>query len=149
MSGAWRRSTVLALAPLALAVSACGSDVKLPEAPHTSPLKASTVPITQTGSGLATIDPSSITYSLDAAGSLVVKLSLTSTAAGTQTFAIRGSLYNDEGSIIDDVTGGSVNVAPGSTTRVVLNGIPPDGTISSARYEVTGTAAPTPTLSPG
>ena len=149
MSGAWRRSTVLALAPLALAVSACGSDIKLPEAPHTSPLKAATVPITQTGNGMATIDESSITYSLDGAGSLVVKLSLTSTAAGTQTFAIRGSLYNEDGTIIDDVTGGAVNVAPGSTTHVVLNGNAPEGTISSARYEVTGTSAPTPALSPG
>jgi len=131
-------------ATAAAAAAGCGGSTQLPEAATGGPVTAATVGFSQTGNADAHIQQGSITYRLDATGSLVVRLSLTSSAATTQTIAIRASLYNSSGSIIDDAVGGQIQVAPGATTQVELTGPQPQGTIASAVFEVTATAAPTP-----
>jgi hypothetical protein len=85
---------------------------------------------------------SSVTYMLDNAGSLVVHLSLKSSASTAQTFAVQATLFDANGLIVGNASGGQVMVAPGATTPVQLNGQTPHGTIASARFEVTSVAAP-------
>ena len=133
---------------VAVLLAACGSSEQLPEAVSSSPLTSGTPTVKQTGSADATIDPSSVTYKIDNAGILVVKLKLTSASADPQTIAVRGSLYNASGVIIGDVSGGAVMVDPGSTQDVELTGNAPSGTIASATFEVNTQAAPTPTSTP-
>jgi len=127
----------------AAGVAGCGSSSQLPEASG-SPLTTGTVGFSQTGNADAHIQKSSVTYRIDASGSLVVQLSLASSAAATQTISVRATLYNNLGSIIDDAVGGQVQVTPGGTAQVELTGPPPQGTIASAVFEVSATSAPTP-----
>jgi hypothetical protein len=130
-----------------LMLAACGSTQKLPEATSGGALTTSDVDshINQTGDAPATIDQSSVTFKVDDSGSLVVRLRLMSSASSPATFAVRGSLYDSGGNIIGDATGGEVNVDPGATASIELNGPPPHGTIASATFEVTSISAPTPT----
>jgi len=136
-------TTTLALCA-GFALGACGS-TQIPEAPATSPLTSGTVGFSQTGNAQAQIQQDSITYRVDDSGSLVVHLSLTSNASAAQSLAVRASLYDNSGAVIGDATGGQVQVAPGSTVQLQLNGPAPQGTISSAVFEVTATSSPTPT----
>jgi hypothetical protein len=133
---------------VAVLLAACGSTEQLPEAVSTSPLTNGTPAVNQTGSPDATIDQSSVTYKIDNAGILVVKLKLTSAAAEPQTIAVRGSLFNASGLIIGDVTGGAVKVDPSSTQDLQLTGNAPSGIIASVTFEVTTQASPTPTATP-
>jgi hypothetical protein len=124
-------------------LAGCGDDTKLPQAPSSSPFSTNPVTITQQGNANATIDTSSVTFKLDDSRSLVAHLSLRSTASSTIAVSIRGSLYDPRHALIGDVTGAQVNVQPGSTVAVQLNGPTPLGTIASATFELT--AKPTPT----
>jgi hypothetical protein len=125
------------------ALAACGDDTTLPQVPSTGPFQTSSVSITQLGNAAATIDTSSVTFKLDDARSLVAHLTLRSTATSTIAVSVRGSLYDPHHALIGDVTGAQINIAPGSTTTVQLNGPTPLGTIASATFELT--AKPTPT----
>ena len=127
---------------LLAALTACGDDTKLPEAPSSTPFKASTVAILQTGNAPATIDTSSVTFVLDDTRSLVAHLTVRSTANSSVTVTIRGSVYDPQHSLVDDLTGGQVNVTPGSTTAVELTGPTPLGTIASATFEVSASPSP-------
>jgi len=123
---------------------ACGT-TQLPEAPPTGPLAASNVSVNTTGNGQATVSQSSVTFTVDNSGTLVVHLMLTSTASTAETVAVRGSLFDQNGKTIGDVTGGTINLDPGAGQQTELTGPAPNGTISSVTFEVTTEAAPTPT----
>jgi hypothetical protein len=128
-----------------LAVAACGSDTKLPQAPPSGGLTNGAVSFAQTGNASAQIDQTTVAFSLDTAGSLVVKFTVKSTGSSSQTIVVRSTLYDTRLSIIGDAQGGEVNVAPGASVAIQLNGPAPSGTISSALFEVTALSAPTPT----
>ncbi len=138
-----RLAPTCAAALLIAALAACGDDTKLPQAPSVGPFSTNPVTITQQGNVDATIDQSSVTFKLDDSRSLVAHLTLRSTATSTIAVSIRGSLYDPHHALIGDVSGGQINVQPGSTTAVQLNGPTPLGTIASATFELT--AKPTPT----
>jgi len=125
---------------------ACGETPKLPEAPGTTPLKTDNVTVSQAGPAAVTIDQSSVTYKLDSSGTLAIGLTLISSAPTTQTIAVRASLYDPQGNLIGDATGGQVNVAAGATTTIQLNGQEPHGEIASALFETT--VFPIPTTPP-
>jgi hypothetical protein len=137
-----RSAKALILAVVATALAACGDSIQLPQAPGSTPFQAATVAVSQTGDAPATVDTSSVTYMLDNAGSLVVHLSLKSSASTAQTFAVQATFFDANGLIVGNASGGQVMVGPGATTPVQLNGQTPHGTIASARFEVTGVAAP-------
>jgi len=124
-------------------LTACGDDTKLPVAPSSTAFSTTPVAVAQQGNADVTIDTSSVTFKLDDSRSLVVHLTVRSSATSTIAISIRGSLYDPNHALIGDVTGGQVNVEPGSTTAVQLNGPTPLGTIASATFEAT--AKPTPT----
>jgi hypothetical protein len=132
----------LTLAVVAAALAACGTTIQLPQVPGSTPLTAAAVAVNQTGDAPATVDKSSVTYMLDNAGSLVVHLSLTSTATTAQTFAVQATFLDQSGTIVGNASGGQIMVAPGASTPVQLNGQTPNGTIASATIEVTAVAAP-------
>ena len=138
-----RLGPACACACLIVALAACGDDTKLPQAPSSTPFATNPVSITQLGNAAATIDTSSVTFKLDDARSLVAHLTLRSTATSTIAVSIRGSLYDPHHALVGDVTGAQINIAPGSTATVQLNGPTPLGTIASATFELT--AKPTPT----
>jgi hypothetical protein len=128
-----------------LLVVACGSDTpQVPQAVAT-PLTESSVDFKQTGDAPAVIDQGSISYRLDDARLLQVGLSVRSTAAAAETVSIRASLYEKDGRLIGDATGGAINVGPGATVQIRLSGPHPNGTIASAVYEVHVVPAPTGT----
>jgi len=135
------------LAGAALMLVACGDAVTLPVGPSATPFRSGTVGFSQTGTAPVTIDPSSIQYKLDSSSSLVVTLILTSSADTSQTVSVRASLYDPNGGLIGDATGGAVNVDPSATTAVELTGPSPLGTIASATFEVTSLPLPTSTPS--
>ena len=99
-----------------LVVTACGDTVKLPQAATGGALTAASVQVRQTGSGHARIDPSNVTFQIDNSGSLVVRVSATSTANAPQTLTLNATLYDATSNIIGTAVGGNVNVAPGSTS---------------------------------
>ncbi len=80
---------------------------------------------------------------LDDSRSLVAHLTVRSHATTTIAISIRGSLYDPRHALIGDVSGGQVNIAPGASAAVELNGPTPIGTIASATFELT--TKPTPT----
>jgi hypothetical protein len=136
-----RSAKALILAVVATALAACGDSIQLPQAPGQTPFQAATVAVSQTGNAPATVDKGTVTYMLDNAGSLVVHLSLMSTASTAQTFAVQATFFDTKGLIVGNASGGQVMVAPGATTPVQLNGQTPNGTIASATFEVTAVAA--------
>ncbi len=139
-----RRSGIACVAALLLAtLAACGDTTTLPQVPSTGPFTTSPVTVTQQSNGDATVDTSSVTFKLDDSRSLVVHLSIHSTAPSVIAVSIRGSLYDPHHALIGDVTGGQINVQPGSAAAVQLNGPTPLGTIASATFELT--TKPTPT----
>ena len=132
------------LAAAALLVVACGSETPHVQQAVASALTESSVGFQQTGDAAASIDKSSITYRLDDARLLVVTLTLHSSASTPQTVGVRGSLYDKSGRLVDDATGGDINVQPNGTVQVTLSGPHPNGTIASAVYEVHLAPASTP-----
>jgi hypothetical protein len=141
-----RPQTVMGLACAAVllaGLTGCGNDTQLPQAPSSSPFSTGAVSITQRGNADASIDTSSATFKLDDAGTLVAHLSVRSMAATTLTISIRGSIYDPQHRLIGDVTGGQIDVGPGSTAAVQLTGPTPLGTIASAVFELTAQPSPT------
>jgi archaellum component FlaG (FlaF/FlaG flagellin family) len=126
-------------------VAACGSTIQIPQAPVTGPLSASPLAVTTTGNAAASIDPRSVTFGIDGSGSLVAHLTVTSAAPNNETVTIRGSLLDSTGKPIGDVTGGAINLNPGSSQQVELTGPAPNGTIVSVTFEISTQPAPTAT----
>lgn len=124
-------------AVLLVGLSGCGDETKLPQAPSSSPFSTTSVSIGQQGNANATIDTRSVTFKLDDSRSLVAHLMVRSNAKSTIAISIRGSLYDPHHALIGDVSGGLINVSPGSTTAVQLTGPTPLGTIASATFEIT------------
>lgn len=131
-------------AALAVAsLTACGDDTKLPQAPASSPFSTSSVSVVQQGNADATIDTTSVTFKLDDSRALVAHLTVRSNATSTIAISIRGSLYDPHHALIGDVSGGQINVLPGSTAAVQLTGPTPLGTIAAVTFELTATPTPT------
>jgi len=133
-------------ATLLLAAAGCGNSTQLPEAPSSGGLTSGKVALSQTGNGAALVDQTTVAFSLDTSGSLVVRFNLISKAVTAQTITVRATLYDSRLSIIGDAQGGQINVPAGATVPVELNGPAPNGTIASALFEVTALSAPTPTV---
>jgi hypothetical protein len=128
---------------LVAGLAACGDVIRIPQAPSASAFVASSVAIVQQGNADVSIDTSSVTFALDDSRSLVAHLTLHSNAAVLATVTIRGSLYDPAHRLVGDLSGGEVNVAPGSTASVELTGPTPLGTIASATFEATAQPSPT------
>lgn len=126
-----------------MALVACGSS-SVPEVASATPLTTATVGFSQTGNAAARVQAGTVTYRLDDSGSLVVTLNVISTAAAAETIAVRATLYNSSGAVVGDATGAQIQVVPGKTAPVQLNGPAPQGTIASAVFELTAVASPTP-----
>jgi hypothetical protein len=127
-----------------LVVVACGTDTPhVPEAAAT-PLTAATVALKQTGDALVSIDQSSVHYRLDDARLIQITLSLHSQAPTAQSVSVLASLYDESGRLIGDASGGATDVPPNASTQVRLSGPDPNGTISSATFEVHLTQSSTP-----
>ena len=124
-----------------LAVAACGDSVKIPQAATGGALTATSVKVQQAGSGHARIDPNTVSFQIDNSGSLVVRVSVTSTASAPQTLTLSATLYDASNQIIGTAVGGNVNVPAGSTSVFELSGQAPAGTISSTTIEVSSRAA--------
>lgn len=123
-------------------LTGCGNDTKLPQAPSSSPFSTSSVSVVQQGNADATIDTKSVTFKLDDSRALVANLTVRSNAASTIAISIRGSIYDPHHALIGDVTGGQINVSPGSTAAVQLTGPTPLGTIASVTFELTAKSTP-------
>jgi hypothetical protein len=127
---------------VAAGLTACGDDTKLPQVPSSSPFSTPSISVVQQGNADATIDTTSVTFKLDDSRALVAHLTVRSHATSTIAISIRGSIYDPHHGLIGDVTGGQINVTPGSATAVQLTGPTPLGTIAAVTFEVT--AKPTP-----
>jgi hypothetical protein len=124
-------------------LTACGDTVQVPKPPTATPFSTITAAqVTQEGNAPATIDPSSVTFSPDDTQSLVVHVTVHSTATTPTTMTVRGSLFDPQHQLIGDVSGGQINVAAGSTVSVQLTGPTPLGTIASAVFEVSTLPSP-------
>ena len=126
-----------------LALAACDSSSQ-PEVGQASPLTNGTVSATATGSAAVQLQQSTISYKVDNSGSLVIQLSVVSTASSQQSIAARASLYDASGTVIGDAVGGQVAVPPGGTASLELTGPRPNGTINSSVFEFTVVKGPTP-----
>lgn len=127
---------------LAVLLTGCGDDSKLPQVQAT-PFSTGSVSVLQQGNANATIDPASVSFALDNARALVVRLTVRSLATTPTSMVIRASMYDPSHHLIGDATGGQVNVSPGATAQVTLNGPTPLGTIASATFELSAMALPT------
>jgi hypothetical protein len=83
-------------------------------------------------------------FRLDDARLLEVTMTIHSTAAAADTVTIRGSMFDKSGKLVGDVSGGQLNVQPGSDGQIRLTGPNPNGTIASATFEVSTVPAATP-----
>jgi hypothetical protein len=145
MPGRTGKAWIAVLAVSAGMLAACGS-ASQPEAVSAMPLTAASVSVTQTGNAQAKLVATSVSYKVDLSGSLVIQLSVTSTATSPQTVMVRASLFNAPGTLIGDAQGSATQVAPGATVAMELNGPAPNGTIASATFEITNTSAPAPAV---
>lgn len=145
MPGRTGTALLALLAAGASLLTACGSSTQ-PEIGSATPLTAASVTATQSGNAQAKLVPGTISYRVDASGSLVIKLSVMSTASTPQTILVRASLLDASGTLIGDAIGGTTQVAPGATASMELTGPAPNGTIASAVFEITNESAPTPSV---
>lgn len=127
------------------ALAACGQEAPVPQVVHQTPVTAAAgVAVRQTGSAPAVIDQSSVHFSIDASGGVVISTTVRSQAQAKITLMVRASLYDATGALIGDADGGALSVAPGAAVAVRVTGPAPHGTIASATFEVTSVASPTP-----
>lgn len=130
-------------------LAACGEAARVQEAVGT-PLVGSHVTVTLTGNASVTIpDPDrDVTFAPDDAGLLVIHLTIRSTATEPQIVAVRASLYDAQGRLIGDASGGTSTVNPGAEATFDLTGPLPNGTIDHATFEVYTTPPPGTPLPP-
>ncbi|HEV7680130.1 MAG TPA: FxLYD domain-containing protein [Candidatus Dormibacteraeota bacterium] len=128
----------------AITLAACGdSPVTVPQA-SAAGLIGPNVTVTQTGDAQAQIVPASANFRIDDAHLVQVTVAIKSTAAASQTVSVRASLYDKDGHLVGDATGGALDVAPGAQVTVQLSGPTPNGTVASATFEVHLVPTPTP-----
>ncbi|MFN2451673.1 MAG: hypothetical protein ABR541_04905 [Candidatus Dormibacteria bacterium] len=138
-----QRLTPLAVVVLGLVLAGCGSDPPhIPQALPATPVAASSVSITQTGDPAFAIDPTSVSFGLDDARLLVVRVRVHSSAPKAVTLMMRASIFDAGDHLVGDATGGLDGVGPGTTMPLRLTGPTPIGTIARATFEVTSRAAP-------
>jgi hypothetical protein len=135
----------LAAAALGLLLAACGDTAATPQVVGQTPVTAATVTVRQTGLAAAVVDQSSVHFAIDGSGGLVISASVRSQAHHAVTLSIRASLYDGSGALIGDAAGGTLAVPHDGTAALRLTGPAPRGTITSATFEVSTAAAPTPT----
>lgn len=138
----WHLGLAFALSTLTIALVACGDDTHIPPGPSATPFTTGSVAVTQDGNADVAIDTSSVTFTLDATRALVARMTVHSKDAKAVTIAIRGSVYDPGHQLVGDLTGGQINVEPGSTVNVQLSGPTPLGTIASATFEATAQPSP-------
>jgi hypothetical protein len=132
------------LPAVAVALVACGSDTpSVPQAAVT-PLIAASVSVRQTGDAPVKLAAGSVGWTIDDAKLVNVTLTVHSTATKAVTVSARASLYDKDGKVIGDATGGTLQVQPNSDVQLKLTGPTPNGTVSSATFEFTTIPAPTP-----
>jgi len=128
---------------LALLLVGCGSDPPhIPQVPAATPVAAAQVAVTQTGEPTISIDPTSVSFGLDDAGLLVVRLRVHSAAAAPVTVMVRTSVFDAGDHLVGDASGGLDGVGPGTTMPIRLTGPTPTGTIARATFEVTTKPSP-------
>jgi hypothetical protein len=139
-----RRLFAAVLALTAITLVACGdAPVTVPQAAATTFIAAN-VTVNQTGNAQATIVPGSAGFRMDDARLIQVSVTVKSTAGTPQTVSVRASLYDKDGHLVGDATGGALDVAPGAQVVVQLSGPTPNGTVASATFEITLVPTPTP-----
>jgi hypothetical protein len=142
-----RAATLLrrALLPaVAVALVACGTDTpSVPQAAAT-PLIAAGVSVKQTGDAPVKLVDNSVTWKIDDAKLVNVTLTVHCTASTAVTVSARASLYDKDGKVVGDATGGTLQVQPNTDARLQLSGPTPTGTVTSATFEFTTIPAATP-----
>lgn len=136
-----RRRTLVGLGACGLLLAACGETPVIREASTQPPLLAPSVQSTETGDSSVTLTVGPADFRLDDARLLLITAHLHSSAAAPQTVAVHASLFDADGTIVGDASGGAVQVKPGADISVQLNGPTPTGTIARATFEVHTTAA--------
>jgi hypothetical protein len=132
------------LAVVALAVVACGdSTPSVPQA-ASSPLIGSSISIKQTGDAPVQIVQNSAVWGIDNAKLVNVTVTVHCTAGSAVTVSGRASLYDKDGKLVGDATGGQLNVQRGKDVQLRLTGPTPIGTVVSATFEFTTIPAATP-----
>lgn len=126
----------------AILLAGCGSTPLIRQASTEPPLLASHLDSTQTGNADAVLTVKPGDFRLDDARLLVITVHLRSTAAAPESVAVRASLFDTDGTIVGDASGGTVALKPGAQVDVELNGPTPTGSIARATFEVHTTPAP-------
>jgi hypothetical protein len=132
------------LPAVAVALVACGTDTpSVPQAAAT-PLIAASVSVKQTGDAPVKLADNSATWKIDDAKLVNVTLTVHCTASTAVTVSARASLYDKDGKVVGDATGGTLQVQPNTDARLQLSGPTPTGTVTSATFEFTTIPAATP-----
>lgn len=133
------------LAPaLGLVVVACGDATPVVPQAAPSPLLASSIAVKQSGDAPVQIAAGSASWHIDDAKLVNVSLTVHSSAKLAVTVTARASLYDKDGKLVGDATGGQLNVPPGGDVQLRLSGPTPHGTVTSATFEFTTIPASTP-----
>jgi hypothetical protein len=137
----------VALAGLAALLVACGSETPTVPQAASSPLIAPSVAVKQTGDAPVRIVDGSVSWKIDDAKLVNVTLTVHSSAGTAVTVSARASLYDKDGRLVGDATGGALAVQPNSDAQLKLTGPTPNGTVVSANFEFTTIPTPTPVAS--
>ena len=128
----------------AVLLAACGDTASIEEATTSPPLTASSVAITLTGDAGVTIpDPAhDVRFHLDDAHLLDIDLRVHRAATSSAVAAVKATLFDANGLIIGDASGGSTPLQAAQDTSFTLTGPTPTGTIAKATFEVHLTPVP-------
>ena len=129
---------------LGLLVVACGDAAPVVPQAAPSPLLAASISVKQTGDAPVQVVAGSPSWRIDDARLLDVSLTVHSSARSAVTVTARASLYDKDGKLVGDATGGQLNVQPGADAPLKLTGPTPHGTVTSATFEFTTIPASTP-----
>lgn len=138
-----RPRSLASTALLALGLAACGDPPIVHEAQSRPPLTAADVAAAQSGDTVVRIEQG-VTYRVDDAGLLEVRVTLHSSAAVPETVSVRGNLFDAQGVRLGQVTGGSAPIPPGGSVTVQLTGEPPQQTIARTVFDVSAKPAASP-----
>jgi hypothetical protein len=132
------------LGAAAVLLAACGSDTPtVPQAAATQ-LLAPSIATKQTGDAPVRLVENSVSWKIDDAKLVNVSLVVHSTAGTAVTVTARASLYDKDGKLVGDATGGALQVQPNSNADLHLTGPTPNGTVSTATFEFTTIPSATP-----
>lgn len=145
----------IALASL-LMLAACGGSSTVQKQASTSPPLTATPldKVSLAGDSLLTVltksDPASgrqipdVTATVDDSGLLVLHIRVRSSAIARVNIALTAALLDANDLHIGEATGGTINLDPGKTTTIDLNGRRPQDTIASIRLAAKSQTAPAP-----